>query len=160
MTIEVVLYQPEIPPNTGNVARTCVAVGAALHLIRPLGFRIDAREVRRAGLDYWPRLELSVHDDWGSYVAHAVSRGALEPALFTTRATQSYRELPLAGSDAVLPLVFGPETRGLPDELLAAYAGRGYRIPMKATERSLNLGNAVAIVVYDVLARTGFPGLQ
>lgn len=169
--IAVVLYQPEIPPNTGNIARTCAATGVPLHLVRPLGFSIDDRQVKRAGLDYWSDVDLTVHDDWATFLRKAdgdgrvgMYRPAGAPALLTTRGTRSYHEIVIPGhpEDTPVPryLVFGPETRGLPSDVLAAWPDSHYRVPMRPGKRSLNLANTVALVVYDILARYGFPGLQ
>ena len=154
--IEVVLYQPEIPPNTGNIARTCAAVGTPLHLIKPLGFSIEEREVRRAGLDYWSSLDLTVHEDWDHFVR---ATGGVEPALLTTKGVRPYTDIEPPADAAPLYLVFGPETRGLPAAILDRWPERRYRIPMRPGLRSLNLANSVAIVVYDQLARRGFQGL-
>ncbi len=155
-TIAVVLYQPEIPPNTGNIARTCAAVGVPLHLIEPLGFSIEDRMVRRAGLDYWSSLDLTVHEDWESFVR---TEKVTEPALITTKGTRAYTTIEAPADSSPLHLIFGPETRGLPPEILDRWPGRRYRIPMRPGLRSLNLANSVAVVVYGQLARHGFQGL-
>ncbi len=145
----VVLLEPEIPPNTGSIARTCVATGSPLHLIEPLGFRIDEHAVRRAGLDYWPLLDLHVHASraeferaWGERRAH----------FFSAHAERSYLDADLTPGDA---LVFGRESVGLPRDLLEANADRVWGIPTLGGVRSLNLSNAVAIVLYDALRRSG-----
>jgi tRNA (cytidine/uridine-2'-O-)-methyltransferase len=142
--LHVVLFQPEIPFNTGSVGRTCVAVGAKLWLVRPLGFRIDDRHLRRAGLDYWQHLAWAVVDDWASLVAQLPAR----PWLFTKKAARVYTEVRYAPQDV---LVFGCETRGLPDWLLDEYADRTLRIPTRPQVRSLNLSNAVAVAVYEAV---------
>jgi tRNA (cytidine/uridine-2'-O-)-methyltransferase len=150
MPLDVVLFEPEIPPNTGNVIRLCANTGARLHLVEPLGFRLDARGVRRAGLDYRELAEVVVHRDFAVCLASlsaARSSAALRWFALTTRGTVGYDTVRYAPDDV---LVFGPETRGLPDSLLAACPdGRRLRIPMRTGARSLNLSNAVAILVYE-----------
>lgn len=160
MIPSVVLFEPRIPPNTGNVARTCAATGAALHLVEPLGFSIEDRYLRRAGLDYWKHLHLFVHPDWPMFLAAIEARsehpdGPLITAVETI-GTRPYTEIPLHPE---LYLVFGPETGSLPQALLASCAKPHYRIPMLGDRRSLNLGNSAALVLYDQLARRGFPEL-
>ncbi len=153
--LHVVLVEPEIPPNTGNVARLCAATGCALHLVEPLGFRIDDRELKRAGLDYWDALGVVVHDSLDALLA------VFAPPrmwLLSTRATRSYADADFARGDA---LVFGKETAGLPQSLLDAHAERALRIPMRpAAVRSINLSTAAGVVTYAALARIGFPGLR
>lgn len=141
----VVLHNPEIPYNTGSVGRTCVAVGAKLWLVRPLGFRVDDYYLRRAGLDYWQHLAWQVVDDWAELVSHLpVDRHWY----FTKRATRAYTEPTYARADV---LVFGCESRGLPDELLQGRQEQCLRIPTRPQVRSLNLSNSVAIAAYEVL---------
>jgi tRNA (cytidine/uridine-2'-O-)-methyltransferase len=150
--LHVVLVEPEIPPNTGSIARLSAATRARLHLVRPLGFSLDDRYLKRAGLDYWPWVDLRVHDDWRSFL-----RAEKPPRLlcFSARAETSYLDAPLADPGG-LYLVFGCETKGLPDRILAEHASATYRIPVLGTQvRSLNLANAVAIVVYEALRRRG-----
>jgi len=150
--LHVVLVQPEIPPNTGSIARLCAATGTRLHLVRPLGFSLDDRYLKRAGLDYWPHVDLRVHDDWESFRAAERPRA---PLCFSARASAPYTAAPLAG-DQSLYLVFGGETSGLPAALRTTYAACTYRIPIFSPHvRSLNLSNAVAIVVYEALRRRG-----
>jgi tRNA (cytidine/uridine-2'-O-)-methyltransferase len=143
--LHIVLYTPEIPYNTGSVGRTCVAVGAKLWLVRPLGFRVDDYYLRRAGLDYWQHLAWEVVDNWQELEAN------LPPArhwYFTKRAERLYTEPAYAAGDV---LVFGCESRGLPDELLAARGSQCLRIPTRPEVRSLNLSNSVAVSAYEVL---------
>lgn len=151
--LHVVLHQPEIPPNTGNVIRLCANSGAQLHLIRPLGFDIDDARLRRAGLDYHEYAALQVHDDFDAFVA------TVAPArLFalSTRGTQRPHDVAFARGDAI---VFGSETRGLPQAFLDALpADRCLRLPMRPNNRSLNLSNAVAVVVYEAWRQFGFEG--
>jgi tRNA (cytidine/uridine-2'-O-)-methyltransferase len=149
--LHVVLYQPEIPPNTGNVIRLCANSGAHLHLIRPLGFELDHAKLRRAGLDYHEFADVAVHDGLDAFAT------AVQPArLFalSTRGNTLYTQAQFADNDAV---VFGPETRGLPQNILDALpAERCLRLPMRPHNRSLNLSNAVAVVVYEAWRQQGF----
>jgi tRNA (cytidine/uridine-2'-O-)-methyltransferase len=153
--LHVVLVEPQIPPNTGNIARLCAATGCALHLVEPLGFSIDDRELKRAGLDYWHAVRLIVHR---SLEALLERLDASRMWLLSTRAARPYTEATFAYGDALL---FGKETAGLPDDLLAAHAERALRIPMRAgAVRSLNLATAAGIVAYAALSRLGFPSLR
>ena len=151
--LHVVLYQPEIPPNTGNVIRLCANSGAQLHLIRPLGFDLDHAKLRRAGLDYHEFAAVAVHDDIDTFVA------AIKPQrvfAVSTRASTLYTNVQFAPDDAVL---FGPETRGLPQSVLDALPPeRRLRLPMRPHNRSLNLSNAVAVIVYEAWRQQGFGG--
>ena len=150
---EIVLYQPEIPPNTGNVIRLAANTGATLHLVEPLGFRIDDRELRRAGLDYHEYANLVVHKNWEAACAHL--RGKRMFA-FSTRAQRRYTEAEFRAGDAFL---FGPETRGLPEEILQSLpAEQRLRLPLRPGNRSLNLSNAVAVTVYEAWRQQGFTG--
>jgi len=151
--LHVVLYQPEIPPNTGNVIRLCANSGARLHLIRPLGFDLDDAKLRRAGLDYHEFADLAVHDDLDAFV-----QAERPPRLFalSTRGSTLYTNAQFADGDAV---VFGPETRGLPQAVLEQLPpAQRLRLPMRPHNRSLNLSNAVAVVVYEAWRQSGFPG--
>ena len=149
------LVEPEIPPNTGNVARLCAATGCALHLVEPLGFRIDDRELKRAGLDYWDALGVVIHP---SLDALLDALGASRCWFLSTRAQRSYAQAPFARGDA---LVFGKETAGLPQALLDAHPERALRIPMRPSAvRSINLSTAAGVVTYAALERIGFPGLR
>ncbi|HEV3417583.1 MAG TPA: tRNA (cytidine(34)-2'-O)-methyltransferase [Pirellulales bacterium] len=143
--LHVVLHQPEIPYNTGSVGRTCVAVGAKLWLVRPLGFRMDDYYLRRAGLDYWEHLEWEAADDWPALLDRLPPRA---PWLFTKTATRIYTEPQFAKGDV---FVFGSESQGLPKSLLEAYPDRALRIPIRPQVRSLNLSNSVAIAAYEAL---------
>jgi tRNA (cytidine/uridine-2'-O-)-methyltransferase len=145
----VVLVHPEIHWNTGNAGRTCLAAGAVLHLVEPLGFSLDAREVKRAGLDYWPHVELRVWPAWEPFEAELPALG--EPYFFSTKATQTLWDLPIAGSPGVV-LIFGRETGGLPPDLHQRYRDRFVRLPIVSPHvRSLNLSTTVGIAVYEVL---------
>lgn len=148
----VVLYEPEIPPNTGNIARLCAAFNVGLHLVEPLGFRLENRYLKRAGLDYWPNVRLHVWPCWQDFLAGAPFRRLI---LATTKATVSLPDFAFAKDDA---LVFGPETRGLPDAILAAWPDK-VRIPVHSMDeggvRSLNLSTACGIILYAALADCG-----
>ena len=149
--LHVVLVHPEIPPNTGNVIRLCANTGAALHLVRPLGFRLDARSVRRAGLDYRELAQVSVHD---SLEACLAAIGGNRWFAITTRGTRGYHEVDYRAGDA---FVLGPETRGLPSEVLESCGPeRCLRIPMQPGARSMNLANAAAVVLYEAWRQPGF----
>lgn len=141
----VVLHQPEIHYNTGSVGRTCVAVGAKLWLVRPLGFHVDDKHLRRSGMDYWQRLEWEVADDWA---ALSKSLDVSRAWLFTKTAKQSYLEVQYQPSDV---LVFGSESQGLPKSMLREHAERTLRIPTRSDVRSLNLSNSVAVAAYEAL---------
>jgi tRNA (cytidine/uridine-2'-O-)-methyltransferase len=153
----VVLVHPEIPPNTGNVIRLCANTGCALHLVRPLGFRLDDRELRRAGLDYHEYAALRVHDDWACCRRALVEeRPAGQWYALTARAAQRVHDVALAAPDI---LVFGCEARGLPDEVLGEFdQGHRLRLPMRPHNRSLNLSNAVAVTVFEGWRQLGFDG--
>ncbi len=148
---DVVLYRPEIPPNTGNVIRLCANAGARLHLVEPLGFSMDDRQLRRAGLDYHELATVVVHRDWDACLRALAGRRLFA---VSARAGTRYTEAAFAPGDAFL---FGPETAGLPDALLESVPGeRRLRLPMRPGNRSLNLSNAVAVVVYEAWRQQGF----
>lgn len=151
--LDVVLFRPEIPPNTGNAIRLCANAGARLHLVEPLGFSMDDRQLRRAGLDYHELATVRVHRDWDACRAALGDRRVFA---VSTRGTMPYDKVAYAEGDA---LVFGPETAGLPAELLEAFAPEHrLRLPMRPGNRSLNLSNAVAVVVYEAWRQLGFSG--
>ena len=148
--MHVVLLEPEIPQNTGSVARLCAATNTTLHLVAPLGFKIEDKRLKRAGLDYWKYVDIRYHESWGDFLAQYTTARLL---LFSKRARVSYTRAAFKESDY---LVFGPETRGLPQELLNAHDACTYCIPMAGQGvRSLNLANAVSIVVYEGLRQLG-----
>jgi tRNA (cytidine/uridine-2'-O-)-methyltransferase len=149
--VEVVLWQPEIPPNTGNIIRLCANTGALLHLVRPLGFDMDDRELRRAGLDYHEYAQVQIHDDMSSLLR---ARPTARLLAFTTKGEYRHDQIHYRDGDLLL---FGPESRGLPPDLLACAAQR-VRIPMRPAVRSLNLSNAVAVAVYEVWRQSGYAG--
>ncbi|MCI8332719.1 MAG: tRNA (uridine(34)/cytosine(34)/5-carboxymethylaminomethyluridine(34)-2'-O)-methyltransferase TrmL [Clostridiales bacterium] len=152
--IHIVLVEPEIPQNTGNIARTCAATGAVLHLVKPLGFSIDDKKLKRAGLDYWHQLQIEYHDSLQAFLSKYQDKALY---FFTTKATHTY-------ADPVYPeevfLVFGKETKGLPEELLYEHPEQCVRIPMLDQRRSLNLSNSVAIGVYEVLRQQAFCNMK
>ncbi len=150
---DVILYQPEIPPNTGNIIRLCANTGARLHLVKPLGFELEDRQLRRAGLDYHEFAAVKVHDDWEACSAHFGSRRIFA---VSTKGTTRYDNNRYDADDVFL---FGPETRGLPVSLLESFQpDRRIRLPMLPDSRSLNLSNAVAVVVYEAWRQIGFTG--
>ncbi len=150
----IVLVEPEIPQNTGNISRTCAVTGCRLHLVRPLGFSVDDRQLKRAGLDYWKDLELFYYDSFEEVEAkHPDSRFFL----YSTHAVKSYAEVSYEEGDF---LVFGKETAGLGERILSAHKDSILRIPMRPNERSLNLSNSVAIVVYEAFRQIGFKGME
>ena len=152
--INIVLHEPEIPQNTGNIARTCAATGASLHLIRPLGFAIDDRKLKRAGLDYWHQLDITYYDNLDDFYA---KHPDAKVYYFSTKAQHLYTEVHYP--DPVY-IMFGKETKGLPEELLHANPDACVRLPMREGLRSLNLSNSVAIAVYEILRQGNFEDLK
>ena len=152
--LNIVLVEPEIPQNCGNIARTCAATGARLHLIRPLGFDISEKAVRRAGLDYWDKVEVRDYENLDDFFS---KNNVTEMWCLSTKAPQSYCE---ARYHDECYLFFGKETKGLPESFLEAHRDSCVRIPMRDTIRSLNLSNAVAITVFEALRQLEFPDLQ
>ena len=150
--MHIVLFEPEIPSNTGNISRTCAVAGLTLHLIKPLGFSLADRYLKRAGLDYWDKLDLHIHENFEAFLAEYPDARMF---MFSTHATKNYVEIAYKETDF---LVFGPETRGLPPEIRDRY-GEAVRIPMGKEIRSLNLSNSVAIAAYEALRQQGFPNL-
>jgi len=151
--VDIVLVEPEIPHNTGAIARTCAATGARLHLIKPLGFDISDRMVKRCGLDYWHLVDISVYENIDEYFS---KNGDNNIYLATTKAPRAYHEADMSKDVAIL---FGKETAGLPQWLREKYRHRCIRIPMVSEARSLNLSNSAAILAYEALRQQGFPGL-
>ena len=151
MSFHIVLVNPEIPANTGNISRTCAATHSGLHLVRPLGFSTDDRYLKRAGLDYWDSVHLNYHDSFEEVEQQLAGKRFF---LATTKAKQYYHEFEFKDDDV---FVFGRETAGLPAELLAKYPEQLIKIPIGDTVRSLNLSNAVAIVLYEALRQTNYP---
>ena len=151
----VVLVEPEIPPNTGNIARTCAITGVKLHLVKPLGFQIDDKHVKRAGLDYWSHLDMEIHESLEDFLKKYGDRDLF---LATTHGGVCYTDVAYTPGSFIL---FGKETAGLPKDFIAAHPDTAVRIPMgnHLDLRSLNLSNSVAIVLYEALRQQGFPGL-
>jgi len=152
--INVVLLEPEIPANTGNIGRTCVATGTRLHLIKPLGFSLDEKNLRRAGLDYWPHLDVTVYENFQDFLDK--NPGA-KLYCASTKGHYLYTEAPYEDN---CYLMFGRESAGIPEEILLEYEDTTVRIPMNPQIRSLNLSNSVAILVYEALRHHGFAGMQ
>ena len=152
--LNVILLEPEMPANTGNIGRTCVATGIRLHLIEPLGFEINDKQLKRAGLDYWPRLDVTVYEDYEDFKR---KNPDAKVYIATTKSKQKYTDVNYP-EDAYI--MFGPESRGIPEEILLENKDTCVRIPMMPEERSLNLSNSVAIMVYEALRQQGFPGLE
>lgn len=152
--MNIVLLEPVIPQNTGNIARTCTATGATLHLIRPLGFKIDAKSVKRAGLDYWDKLDLHIHENYEDFIA---KYPLAKIYMATTKAQKTYTQVTYE-EDAFI--MFGKETAGIPEEILKNHPDTSIRIPMKEDTRSLNLANSVAIVLYEALRQNDFSHLK
>ena len=158
MKINIVMVEPEIPQNTGNIARSCAATGAKLHLVHPLGFSISEREVKRAGLDYWDKVDIEEHDSLEKFLEkYPPEKNAMY--FYTTKGKHVYSDVDYSKMDEVF-LLFGKETKGLPEDLLLKYIDNTIRIPMRETLRSLNLSNSVAIVAYEVFKQNGFEGLE
>jgi tRNA (cytidine/uridine-2'-O-)-methyltransferase len=152
--MHIVLVNPEIPQNTGNIARTCALTRSVLHLVKPLGFSIEDRYLKRAGLDYWDKVEVKLWDSFKEWEKHYQNAGIY---LATTKAARSCYEVEYHPDDM---LVFGCETRGLPEEILKRYSGQQIRVPMLDIGRSLNLSNSAAIILYEALRQNNFPGLR
>lgn len=151
--LNVVLVEPEIPANTGNIARTCAATGSVLHLVKPLGFDISDKAVKRAGLDYWHLVDVRVYENLEDFFQRT---GAEDLWLLSTKAPRSYTEAVFSDN---CWLLFGKETKGLPETLLAEHYDRCLRIPIRSEARSLNLSNSAAVVVFEALRQQGFPHL-
>ena len=157
MNLNIVLVEPEIPQNTGNIARTCAAIGAKLHLVRPLGFEISDKYVKRAGLDFWDKLDIEEHNSLFAFLKkYPVNNNMF---LVTTKGQHCYSDVNYSKLDEVF-LLFGKETKGLPEGLLKEHLENTIRIPMRETLRSLNLSNSVAIVAYEVFRQNNFCNLE
>ena len=158
MNLNIVLVEPEIPQNTGNIARTCAAIGAKLHLVKPLGFEISDKYLKRAGLDYWDKLEIEEHNNLDAFLEKYKPE---ENNMFfvTTKGKHCYSDVDYSKLDNIF-LLFGKETKGLPENLLTKYIDNAIRIPMRKTLRSLNLSNSVAIAAYEVLRQANFNNLE
>ena len=152
--MHIVLHQPEIPQNTGNIGRTCVATGSSLHLIEPLGFRLGEKDLRRAGMDYWQKLDVTRYVDYEDFMER---HPGAKIWYATTKAKRTYAEVSFAPDDFIM---FGKESAGIPEEILVDNEETCIRIPMLDDIRSLNLSNSVAIVLYEALRQQGFAGLE
>jgi hypothetical protein len=152
--MNIVLHEPEIPANTGNIGRTCVATGTSLHLIKPFGFDISDKAVRRAGMDYWKELDLHVYENFEEFVEK--NPGA-RIYMATTKARKAYTEVEYKGNDFIM---FGKESAGIPEEILVKYEDTSVRIPMIGEIRSLNLSNSVSIILYEALRQQDFEGMR
>ena len=157
MKINVVLVEPEIPQNTGNIARTCAATGSKLHLVHPLGFDISEKQVKRAGLDYWDKVEIEEHKSLDEFLEKYPL--AQNMFMLTTKGKKCYSDFNFSNFDEVF-ILFGKETKGLPEDIILKHFENAIRIPMKETLRSLNLSNSVAIVVYELLRQDSFKNLE
>ncbi|MEN8906552.1 MAG: tRNA (uridine(34)/cytosine(34)/5-carboxymethylaminomethyluridine(34)-2'-O)-methyltransferase TrmL [Clostridiales bacterium] len=153
MYLNIVLLEPEIPQNTGNIVRTCAAVGAKLHLIKPLGFSVENKYLKRAGLDYWDTVNIKYYDNYEELIHKNIEKKFFYS---TTKATNLYSDIDYGGDEFI---VFGKETAGIPEEILVKNKKNSIRIPMKQNIRSLNLANSVAIVLYEALRQTNFENL-
>lgn len=158
MNLNIVLVEPEIPQNTGNIARTCAAIGASLHLVKPLGFEISDKYLKRAGLDYWDKLKIYEHESLNDFLNKYPPENN-NMFFVTTKGKHCYSDMDYSKLDNIF-LLFGKETKGLPEDLLQKYLEKAIRIPMRKTLRSLNLSNSVAIVAYEVLRQQSFNNLE
>ena len=158
MKLNIVLVEPEIPQNTGNIARTCAAIGAKLHLVYPLGFSISEKQLKRAGLDYWDKLDIEEHMDFKSFL-DKYKPEENEMYFVTTKGQHVYSDAKY-DKEKEIYLLFGKETKGLPEDILKKYIEKTIRIPMRQDLRSLNLSNSVAILAYEVFRQVNFEGLE
>ena len=158
MKLNIVLVEPEIPQNTGNIARTCAAIGAKLHLVYPLGFSISEKQVKRAGLDYWDKLEIEEHTNFENFL-EKYKPEKNNMFFVTTKGKHVYSDVQYSEMEEIF-ILFGKETKGLPENVLKKYLEKTVRIPMRETLRSLNLSNAVAIVAYDIFRQCNFYNLE
>ena len=164
MKIHIVMVEPEIPQNTGNIARTCAIINAKLHLVKPLGFEMSDKYLKRAGLDYWDKLDIEIHESLNDFLnkyAYKQNREYISENMFlaSTKSKQSYSDIKYNKFEEVF-LLFGKETKGLPEDLIEKNMKQAIRIPMREGLRSLNLSNSVAIIAYEVLRQNNFNDLQ
>ncbi len=153
MSLNIILYEPEIPANTGNIGRTCVATGTRLHLIEPLGFIINDKNLKRAGMDYWQDLDVTIYDDWNDFITRNPDANIY---MATTKAKHVYSDVAYKDEDFIM---FGKESGGIPEEILVKNPDKCVRVPMYGDTRSLNLSNSVAIILYEALRQQDFLGL-
>ena len=158
MKLNIVLVEPEIPQNTGNIARTCAAIGAKLHLVYPLGFSINEKQLKRAGLDYWDKLDIEEHLNFKTFL-EKYKPEENEMFFVTTKGKNVYSDVKY-NNEKEIYLLFGKESKGLPEDTLKKYLDKTIRIPMRETLRSLNLSNSVAIAAYEVFRQDNFKGLE
>ena len=158
MKLNIVMVEPEIPQNTGNIARTCAAIGAKLHLVEPLGFKITDKYLKRAGLDYWDKLDIEMHSSLEKFL-NKYKPEENNMYFSTTKGKHCYSDVDYSNLEEVF-ILFGKETKGLPENILLKYIDKTIRIPMRPTLRSLNLSNSVSIVVYDIFRQKEFEGLE
>lgn len=158
MKVHIVLVEPEIPQNTGNIARTCAIIGAKLHLVKPLGFEISDKYLKRAGLDYWDKLDMEIHESFIDFLGKYNPENS-NMFFVTTKGKHCYTEVDYSNYEEVF-ILFGKETKGLPEATLKKYLSNTVRIPMRKNFRSLNLSNSVAIVAYEMLRQDNFKNLQ
>ncbi len=158
MRLNIVMVEPEIPQNTGNIARTCAAIGAKLHLVYPLGFSITDKYLKRAGLDYWDKLEIEEHTSLKAFL-EKYKPEEHDMFLASTKSQKCYSDVDYSKMEEVF-ILFGKETKGLPEDLIQEYIEKAIRIPMRDTLRSLNLSNSVAIIAYEILRQIDFDGLK
>ena len=158
MKLNIVLVEPEIPQNTGNIARTCAAIGAKLHLVKPLGFKIDDKYLKRAGLDYWDKLDIEEYDSFSTFLEkYPPEKNNM--FFVTTKGKQVYSQ-EIYNKFEEIYILFGKETKGLPEDILRKYIDKTIRIPMRNNLRSLNLSNSVAIVAYEIFRQKNFENLE
>lgn len=158
MKLNIVMVEPEIPQNTGNIARTCAAIGAKMHLVKPLGFEITDKYLKRAGLDYWDKLEIEEHESFDEFLKK-YNPESHNMFFVTTKGKKVYSDIDYSKMEEIF-ILFGKETKGLPETILKKYIENAIRIPMREGLRSLNLSNSVAIVAYDILRQVNFDGLE
>ena len=159
MSLHIALYQPQIPANTGNIARTCAGTHTSLHLIHPLGFSTDDKMLKRAGLDYWPHVDIHYHDSLEAFISMTETQTNAQVYLIETYGTRNYTQFDYSDRNQQIYFLFGRETTGLPQAFAQARAEQCLRIPQSEHIRSLNLSNAAAIVLYEALRQQSFPSL-
>ena len=159
MSLHIALYQPQIPANTGNIARTCAGTHTSLHLIHPLGFSTDDKMLKRAGLDYWPHVDIHYHDSLEAFISMTETQTNAQVYLIETYGTRNYTQFDYSDRNQQIYFLFGRETTGLPEAFAQARAEQCLRIPQSEHIRSLNLSNAAAIVLYEALRQQAFPSL-
>lgn len=160
MPLHIALYQPQIPANTGNIARTCAGTHTSLHLIKPLGFSTDDKMLKRAGLDYWSHVDIHYHDNLQAFITMTNQRPKAQVYLIETYGTKFYSDFDFSNADQDIYFLFGRETTGLPKDFAQERAQQCLRIPQSENIRSLNLSNTAAIIIYEALRQQGFPNIR